>query len=148
MNYTIGEVSEMLNIPVSTLRYYDSQKLLLDLKRDDAGNRIFDETNINALKLINCLKTSGISIKDIKKFMLLAKQGDKTISERKNIFLIQKQNIKDKINELEKAMNMVEYKYWYYQTAEKDKTEKYVKNINIKDMPKNIQEAYKNSHEL
>lgn len=148
MNYTIGEVSEMLNISVSTLRYYDSQKLLLDLKRDDAGNRIFDETNINALKLINCLKTSGISIKDIKKFMLLAKQGDKTISERKNFFLIQKQNIKDKINELEKAMNMVEYKYWYYQTAEKDKTEKYVKNINIKDMPKNIQEAYKNSHEL
>ena len=148
MNYTIGEVSEMLNIPVSTLRYYDSQKLLLDLKRDDAGNRIFDETNINALKLINCFKTSGISIKDIKKFMLLAKQGDKTISERKNFFLIQKQNIKDKINELEKAMNMVEYKYWYYQTAEKDKTEKYVKNINIKDMPKNIQEAYKNSHEL
>ena len=148
MNYTIGEVSEMLNIPVSTLRYYDSQKLLLDLKRDDVGNRIFDETNINALKLINCLKTSGISIKDIKKFMLLAKQGDKTISERKNFFLIQKQNIKDKINELEKAMSMVEYKYWYYQTAEKDKTEKYVKNINIKDMPKNIQEAYKNSHEL
>ncbi len=148
MNYTIGEVSEMLNIPVSTLRYYDSQKLLLDLKRDDAGNRIFDETNINALKLINCLKASGISIKDIKKFMLLAKQGDKTISERKNFFLIQKQNIKNKINELEKAMNMVEYKYWYYQTAEKDKTEKYVKNINIKDMPKNIQEAYKNSHEL
>ena len=148
MNYTIGEVSEMLNIPVSTLRYYDIQKLLLDLKRDDAGNRIFDETNINALKLINCLKTSGISIKDIKKFMLLAKQGDKTISERKNFFLIQKQNIKDKTNELEKAMNMVEYKYWYYQTAEKDKTEKYVKNINIKDMPKNIQEAYKNSHEL
>ena len=37
MNYTIGEVSEMLNIPVSTLRYYDSQKLLLDLKRDDAN---------------------------------------------------------------------------------------------------------------
>lgn len=148
MNYTIGEVSEMLNIPVSTLRYYDSQKLLLDLKRDDAGNRIFDETNINALKLINCLKTSGISIKDIKKFMLLAKQGDKTISERKNFFLIQKQNIKDKINELEKAMNMVEYKYWYYQTAEKDKTEKYVKNIKLKDMPENIQEAYKNSHEL
>lgn len=148
MNYTIGEVSEMLNIPVSTLRYYDSQKLLLDLKRDDAGNRIFDETNINALKLINCLKTSGISIKDIKKFMLLAKQGDKTISERKNFLLIQKQNIKDKTNELEKAMNMVEYKYWYYQTAEKDKTEKYVKNVNIKDMPKNIQEAYKNSHEL
>ena len=148
MNYTIGEVSEMLNIPVSTLRYYDIQKLLLDLKRDDAGNRIFDETNINALKLINCLKTSGISIKDIKKFMLLAKQGDKTISERKNYFLIQKQNIKDKRNELEIAMNMVEYKYWYYQTAEKDKTEKYVKNINIKDMPKNIQEAYKNSHEL
>lgn len=148
MNYTIGEVSEMLNIPVSTLRYYDSQKLLLDLKRDDAGNRIFDETNINALKLINCLKASGISIKDIKKFMLLAKQGDKTISERKNFFLIQKQNIKNKINELEKAMNMVEYKYWYYQTAEKDKTEKYVKNIKLKDMPKNIQEAYKNSHEL
>ena len=43
MRYTIGEVAEKLNIPNSTLRYYDKKgyyRLLIVIKQDDEGSRI------------------------------------------------------------------------------------------------------------
>lgn len=145
MKYSIGEVSELLNIPVSTLRYYDKEGLLLDLERD-SGVRKFSERNIDALRLINCLKSSGMQIKDIKEFMHLVSLGNKTISKRKDFFYKQKEEIENKIKDLEKALNMVKFKCWYYETAENDKTEERVKNIKASQMPENIRLYYETSH--
>ena len=58
--YTIGEVSQILNISISTLRYYDKEGLLINLNKDKSGKRIFNDQNISALKLIECLKKSGL----------------------------------------------------------------------------------------
>lgn len=81
--YTIGEAAKMLNLSISTLRYYDKEGLLIDLKRDKSGLRIFNDQNIEALKLIECLKKAGMQIKDIKEFMYWCSLGSKTISKRK-----------------------------------------------------------------
>ena len=53
--YTIGQVSEMFNLPVSTLRYYDKEGLFPFMQRA-SGIRQFSDTEIAALKLIECLK--------------------------------------------------------------------------------------------
>lgn len=56
--YTIGQVSELFHFPVSTLRYYDKQGLFPNLKRQ-SGIRQFDESDLEALRIIECLKASG-----------------------------------------------------------------------------------------
>lgn len=56
--YTIGQVSEMFELPVSTLRYYDKEGLFPDIKRI-SGIRKFDEKEIEAIRVIECLKRSG-----------------------------------------------------------------------------------------
>lgn len=66
--YTIGQVSEMFNLPISTLRYYDKQGLFPEMVRE-SGIRKFSDTEIEALRVIECLKKSGLEIKDIKQFM-------------------------------------------------------------------------------
>lgn len=144
--YSIGEVSEMFNLPVSTLRYYDKEGLLIDLEKDKSGNRKFNENNLEALRVIECLKKSGMQIKDIKEFMHWCSLGDKTITKRKEMFLKQKANIESEIKELEKALNMINYKCWYYSEMEKDGNEKRMKNITLKDMPKEIKEIWENAH--
>ena len=63
--YTIGQVSEMFDLPISTLRYYDKQGLFPEMTRV-SGIRKFDDTEIDALSVIECLKRSGLEIKDIK----------------------------------------------------------------------------------
>lgn len=144
--YTIGEVAKMLNLSISTLRYYDKEGLLIDLKRDKSGIRTFSDKDIEALKLIECLKKSGLQIKDIKEFMYWCSLGNSTISKRKEMFFKQKENIQNEIKELEKALEMIEYKCWYYTEAEKDNNEKRVKNITPNMMPKDIKELYERIH--
>ena len=98
--YTIGEISKMFNLPIPTLRYYDKEGLLLELERDKSGIRKFNNQNIETLRLIECLKKSGMQIKDIKEFIGWCSLGDKTISKRKEMFLKQKENIENQIKEL------------------------------------------------
>ena len=62
--YTIGQVSEMFHLPVSTLRYYDKEGLFPNLERS-SGIRRFSDKEIEALRVIECLKKSGVEIKDI-----------------------------------------------------------------------------------
>ena len=66
--YTIGQVSEMFGLPISTLRYYDKQGLFPGMERI-SGIRKFSEKEIETLRGIECLKRSGLEIKDIKQCM-------------------------------------------------------------------------------
>ncbi len=144
--YSIGEISEMFNLPIPTLRFYDKEGLLLDLERDNSGIRKFNDKTIEALRVIECLKKSGMQIKEIKEFMYWCSLGDKTIAKRKEMFLHQKENIEQKIKELEKALNMINFKCWYYDEATKDGTEKRVKNITPNQMPDEVKAYYNEAH--
>ena len=88
--YTIGQVAEMFDLPISTLRYYDKQGLFPQLIRE-SGIRKFSENEIEALRVIECLKKSGLGIKDIKLFMDWCAEGPATYSDRFQLFRKQKE---------------------------------------------------------
>ena len=72
----------MFSIPISTLRYYDKEGFFPNLKR--SGNiRKFSDNELASLKLIECLKKSGLEIKNIKQFFKLVSGGSSTYAERK-----------------------------------------------------------------
>ncbi len=66
MQYSIGEVASLAGIPISTLRYYDREGLFPNLERSGGGIRRFTDKEVEALGIIECLKTSGLSIQEIK----------------------------------------------------------------------------------
>ena len=86
--YTIGQVSERFELPVSTLRYYDKEGLFPTLTRT-SGIRRFGEQEIEALRVIECLKRSGLEIKEIKQFMEWCAQGSDTYPQRHALFVQQ-----------------------------------------------------------
>lgn len=59
--YTIGQVSETFGLPISTLRYYDKQGLFPEMQRT-SGIRKFSDKELEALRIIECLKKSGLEI--------------------------------------------------------------------------------------
>ena len=89
--YTIGQVAEMFGLPVSTLRYYDKQGLFPDLERT-SGIRRFGDTELEALRVIECLKKAGMEIKDIKQFMDWCVEGASTYPLRRELLEKQKEN--------------------------------------------------------
>ena len=90
--YSIGEISKMFQLPISTLRYYDKEGLFPHLKRVN-GVRQFSESEIETLRVIDCLKKSGLEIKEIKEYMSLCSLGNTTLKQRKEIFEKQKEEV-------------------------------------------------------
>ena len=81
--YTIGQVSTMFDLPVSTLRYYDKEGFFPNLERK--GNiRYFSDNELEALRTIECLKKSGLEIKDIKQFFIWVSEGSSSYEKGKN----------------------------------------------------------------
>ena len=122
MKYSIGKVSEMLKISISTLRYYDKEGLLPLINRTSGNIRIFDESDLECLKMIECLKTTGMQLKDIKSFFVWCEEGDSTIEKRYDLFLLQKEKTERQIEELQNALARINYKCEYYRIAKENKT--------------------------
>jgi DNA-binding transcriptional MerR regulator len=116
VNYTISQVAEMMNVSVHTLRYYDKEGLLPDVERVN-GRRVFTDKDFGWLKVLNCLKNTGMPIKEIRSYINLCKQGDSTLQERYEIILRQKKSIEQQIEFLQYNLKEINYKEWYYETA-------------------------------
>ena len=91
--YTIGQVSEMFSLPISTLRYYDKEGLFPQMERS-SGIRRFSERELEALRVIECLKRSGLEIKEIKQFMQWCAEGSGTYPQRHALFEHQLETVK------------------------------------------------------
>lgn len=143
--YTIGEVSKMFDLPVSTLRYYDKEGLFPNLERE-SGIRKFSDTEIEALRVIECLKTAGLEIKDIKQFMDWCSEGPSTYTNRKELFENRKTALEEQIKELEKNIAMIKFKCWYYEQAIADGNEDKLNSMLPDNLPKDIQELYDLAH--
>ena len=124
MGYTIKEVSKITGLPTSTLRYYDREGLLPFIKRHDSGYRSFSEDDIEMIKIIECLKRTGMSIKEIKKFTEWVQDGDNSLEERYEMFLERKHAVETEIESLQNTLDIINYKCWYYKTAIEAGTEK------------------------
>lgn len=143
--FTIGQVSEMFDLPVSTLRYYDKEGLFPELNRT-SGIRQFSENEIEVLRVIECLKKSGLQIKDIKQFMSWCMEGSSTYAKRKELFEKQKKQVEAEITKLNKTLDMLNFKCWYYSEAIKDGNENRLSAIIPNNLPENIKKIYLNSH--
>ena len=144
--YSIGEISKKFQLPISTLRYYDKEGLFPHLKRVN-GVRQFSESEIETLRVIDCLKRSGLEIKDIKEYMSLCSLGNTTLKQRKEIFEKQKEEVLQEMEKLQKVLSMLNYKCWYYDQAIEKNDEAYVQALSFNQFPPQIQQYYKHSHE-
>ena len=99
----------MLHVPASTLRYYDKEGLLPSVERTSGGIRMFKDDDIEWLRIIDCLKKSGMSIRDIREYIALVAQGDSTINERLQLFYRQREILKAQMRELQKTLDTLDY---------------------------------------
>lgn len=135
MYYTVGEMAKMIDVPTSTLRYYDKEGLLPFVERTSGGIRKFKESDYEFLQIITCLKKTGMSLADIRVFIDLAMQGDDSIEERLQLFLNQREKVMGQIKELQETLDVINYKVWYYETAKKEGTTKKLDEMALCDFP-------------
>ena len=141
MLYTVGEMAKELGVPASTLRYYDQEGLLPFVERSSGGIRMFTDKDYEWLRVIECLKKSGLRIKEIKAYMDMVRRGDESLSERLELFRTRKEAVKKQFVELQETLDLLEYKCWYYEEAIRLGSDKPLKNLTADDVPEQFRDA-------
>ena len=129
MNFTIKKASEMTGLSIPTIRYYDKEGLLPDLQRKESGYRVFSGRDLEAMELIGCFKESGLTIREIRHFMSLVKQGDVTLAERLAIFQAHIARLEEKLAAVQNALEHSRSTLAFYEIAAKTGSEEAAKEI-------------------
>ena len=122
MGYTIGQVAEKTGLSVHTLRYYEKEGLLPFIKKNSAGLRVFSDSDLGWLELIECLKATGLHLKGIKQYIDWYIEGDSTLQQHIDMFKQQKIRIEQQRAELQKLFFKKKKKIELYTKAVKEGT--------------------------
>lgn len=111
----IAEVSEKYGLSLDTLRYYERIGLIPTVTRTPNGIRDYNETDINRVEFIKCMRSAGLPIEVLIDYVGLVQQGDATVDARKEILKEQRVLLVEKIAELQKTLNLLDYKISLYE---------------------------------
>lgn len=101
---------------------------------------------MEALRVIECLKKSGLEIKDIKQFFIWVSEGSSSYAKRKELFEARKSAVETEILKLQKTLSLLKFKCWYYETALENGNEDAINAMLPDKLPKNIQKLYDKGH--
>ena len=120
---TITEVSKKLDISQDTLRYYERIGLIPTVNRTKGGIRDYSEEDCKWVEFIKCMRSAGLPIEVLIEYVNLFQQGDETIQARKEIFIGQRRQLAEKIEEMQKTLERLDYKIAVYENivVEKEK---------------------------
>lgn len=114
MHYSVQEAADKMKISPYAIRYYENQGMLPYVKRDHNNNRILDDTDLQWIHTIICMKETGMPLNEIKHYLKLVIEGEKTVPERYQIMLKQQQRTIDEINELNHHLKTINLKVKHY----------------------------------
>lgn len=140
MFYTVGEMAKLLGVAPSTLRYYDKEGLLPFVERSSGGIRVFKDSDYEWLRVIECLKKTGMKLTDIKNFIYMALNGDDTIDDRLALIIKQQTAVRKQMEELQETLDTLNFKRWYYETAKKAGTTAVLRNMTLEELPEEFRE--------
>ena len=141
MLYTVGEMAKKIGVAPSTLRYYDKEGLLPFVERSGGGIRMFKDSDMESINIMECLKKTGMTIKEIKQFIDWCREGDSTIEDRLALIDRQRENVLKQMEQLYRTLDTLTYKHWYYETAKKAGTCDVHKTMKDEDIPPEIRAA-------
>ena len=138
--FTMKQACEQTQLSYETLKFYCNQRLIPNVKRDKNNRRIFDEKDIAWINSLTCLKNCGMSINEMKEYLVLCLQGESTIPERKLILDQKRNSLLAQQQQIQDAIHYIDWKQGFYDDVLAGKTRYYSNLVSNED--------FKNSDDL
>ena len=113
--YSVHQVAQNFQVSPHTIRYYDSQHLFPEVARDEHGARVFTQEQMDWLGMVLCLRSTGLSVAEIRRFVELAEKGPSTVRERYEIILAQKRRAEAERAAIDHKLEILERKLAHYE---------------------------------
>lgn len=114
MLYSMKDVCKKTGMAYETLKFYCNQGLIPNVKRDANNYRVFDDRDVAWIESLGCLKRCGMSIQEMRAYIALCLQGQASIPERKLILQKRREQLLERIRELEDAVDYIDQKQVFY----------------------------------
>ena len=112
--YTMKDICKLTGLSYETLKFYCNEGLIPDVKRDKNNYRIFDDYNLNWIKSLQCLKNCEMSIAEMKEYLAMCLEGEKTIPARKIMLEKKQAALRERIKNLQAAIDYIDWKQNFY----------------------------------
>jgi DNA-binding transcriptional MerR regulator len=110
----IGELARLSGRSVHTIRWYEAQRLMPGAARDAGGRRVFSQAHVQWLALLDRLRASGMSVRDMQAYARLVRQGKSTLAECRQMLLQHRVRVQQRADELRAAVALVDHKIALY----------------------------------
>ena len=112
---TIAEVSKKYDISADTLRYYERIGLIPPVPRTKSGIRDYDEVSCGWIELMKCMRAAGVQIEALIEYVALFQQGDSTVDARKAILIEQRDQLVERMADMQRSLDRLNYKIERYE---------------------------------
>jgi len=113
--YSMKEVTQITGLSEYTLRFYEKQQLIINIKRDSNNYRLYSDFDIQWIQFLTKVKSTNMPLKDIQKYAELMAKGNSTLAEREEMLLKHKQRIAEQISTLSDILIQIDNKLLRYQ---------------------------------
>ena len=108
-------VTQITGLSEYTLRFYEKQQLIINIKRDSNNYRLYSDFDIQWIQFLTKVKSTNMPLKDIQKYAELMAKGNSTLAEREEMLLKHKQRITEQISTLSDILIQIDNKLQRYQ---------------------------------
>ena len=112
--YSAKEAAKITGLSTATLKYYEREKLIPQITRTDQKYRQYTDTDIEWIKMIQCMRMANIPIRSIKQYVELLIQGGKTLKQRYDMVQGHIKDIENQITNLQNALILTQKKLIFY----------------------------------
>ncbi|WJR77823.1 MerR family transcriptional regulator [Bradyrhizobium sp. NP1] len=110
----IGEIAARSGRSVHTIRWYEAQGLLPGVVRDAAGRRVYGAHHVGWLDLMERLRLTGMSIREMREYTTLARQGTAALTQRRALLGRNQRRVRDSIARWTEALALINAKVEFY----------------------------------
>lgn len=111
---SIEEASARTGVSAHTLRYYERIGLLAEVPRGPGGHRRYTDADIGAVVFLTLLRQTGMSIRDMQRFVDLTRQGDGTIPQRVEVLAEHRERLVEQLALLNRHLEALDHKIGIY----------------------------------
>ena len=111
---TIQEVADKYAISKDTLRYYEKEGLIGPVMKNKSGIREYQKKDLERIEFIKCMRSAGLSIQVLKKYIRLYERGAETKQERLHLLEEEYIHLKEKIEVMQAAYQKLAQKIKLY----------------------------------
>lgn len=127
--YTIQQTSALVQLPCTTLRYYEDMGLIGPIARASSGHRRFTDSDLGLINMIKKLRFTGMSVEAMASFVALYRLGPSTARERRETLVAHRQAVQDRVDELIATLEFIDYKIGLYENEEAEHERKQIHEL-------------------